>query len=368
MKGLVAASIVVLLLFCLGCGAVNPAQKSALPVSQQAAANVTVNISSPQASSALTNTFSVTASATSTNPISGWEVDIDGSGAYTASAANSITATLTTVAGTHQLLVKAWDDSGTTGSQTVQISVTDLTPPSPPSPPPPPPTPPSSNPLPTPPANAVTFTNVQQSSGVWHSCGDTACSGGTGVGTYWQAFGQSTPSMSGSSMELYRDGIYADALWTHKLGSYSSATNLLWDFYFQVDQDSLINAQSLEFDPFQFVDGYNYMAGSQCNYAAGVWDVWDGVNRHWVHTTIPCNKFSADTWHHIQWYVTTDHTAHTYTYVTLVVDGQPYNVNITESALNNGWSSNIGVQWQLDVNAKGGGYHEWVDQVTFTIW
>jgi len=26
------------------------------------------------------------------------------------------------------------------------------------------------------------------------------------------------------------------------------------------------------------------------------------------------------------------------------------------------------VQWQMDVNASGTGYHEWVDQAKLTIW
>jgi hypothetical protein len=214
----------------------------------------------------------------------------------------------------------------------------------------------------------VTFASIQQTSASWGSCGTTDCAGGSGTGSFWQAFSQGSPSLGGSSMELYRDGVYANALWWRKFGNYNWATNLLLDFYVQLDQDSLTNAQSLEFDPFQFVGGYNYMAGSQCNYAAGLWDIYDAADGHWVHTTVPCKKFSADTWHHIQWYVTVDHTAHTYTYVTLVVDGQPYSIGMTEGAKNNGWNNNVGVQWQLDVNSKGDGYHEWVDQASLTVW
>jgi hypothetical protein len=66
--------------------------------------------------------------------------------------------------------------------------------------------------------------------------------------------------------------------------------------------------------------------------------------------------------------VTLDHAAHTYTYVTLVVDGKAYSVNQTFGAKHNGWHDNIGVQWQLDVNKSGAGYHEWVDKAKFTVW
>ena len=43
-------------------------------------------------------------------------------------------------------------------------------------------------------------------------------------------------------------------------------------------------------------------------------------------------------------------------------------LNITRNARNLGWSDNLGVQWQLDVNASGQGYHEWIDNVTLTVW
>jgi hypothetical protein len=57
-----------------------------------------------------------------------------------------------------------------------------------------------------------------------------------------------------------------------------------------------------------------------------------------------------------------------YTFVTLVVDGAPYSIGQTYSARNVGWSKNVGVQYQLDVNASGQAYQEWVDQVTLTVW
>ncbi len=202
----------------------------------------------------------------------------------------------------------------------------------------------------------------------WGSCGSSACAGGSGTGSYWMAQNQSSPSLDGSTLELYSSGARANALWWKKVGANSGASNFLWDFQFQLDQASLTGAQALEFDVFQFVGGYNYMIGSQCDYAAGVWDVWDEANGHWVHTAIACPKFSPGVWHHIQWYVQRVPNTYTYHYVTLVVDGQAYSVNATYSAKQNGWSDNTGAQYQLDVNGSGAGYHEWVDKSTLTIW
>jgi hypothetical protein len=152
------------------------------------------------------------------------------------------------------------------------------------------------------------------------------------------------------------------------VGAHSSATNFLWDFYAQVDDASSTAAQALEFDAFQFVNGFNYMFGSQCNLAAKKWDVWDELNGHWMHTTIPCQTFEPNVWHHIQWHIQRNTDTQSYTFVTLVVDGTSYPVGLTYSAKNLGWGDNVGVQYQLDVNATGTGYHEWIDQSTLTIW
>ena len=54
---------------------------------------------------------------------------------------------------------------------------------------------------------------------------------------------------------------------------------------------------------------------------------------------LPAMAFSPNTWHHIQWYVQTNHSNHTYHYVSLVVDGVPYTVNQTYSAKNLHWGT-----------------------------
>jgi len=219
-----------------------------------------------------------------------------------------------------------------------------------------------------PPLGATTFTQIQQMSG-WQWCNDPACAGGSGQGTYWMAQFQSDPSMSGASMELYNSGAWANALWYQKLGGgHDSATNLIFDFYFMVDSNAAGAAQALEFEPFQFVNGYNYMIGSQCNIGAGVWDIWDELHGNWIHTNIACKGFTPNAWHHIQWYAQTNHSNQTYHYVTLIVDGAAYTVDKTYSAKYLNWNSNIGVQYQLDVNGTGQGYHEWVDNSTLIVW
>jgi hypothetical protein len=225
----------------------------------------------------------------------------------------------------------------------------------------------SFNGLPDPPPGAIVFNQIEQMSG-WNSCNAPSCSGGSGSGSYWLAQFQSQPSLSGASTEIYNSGVWSNALFWMKLGPEDSATNFLWDFYIQLDSNAGSAAQALEYDSFQFRAGYNYMIGSQCDIAAGVWDVWDELHGNWIHTTISCHGFTPNMWHHIQWYVTTNHINYTYHYVTLVVDGVPHPVDQTYSAKDIGWDHNIGVQYQLDDNASGQGYHEWFDEVKLTVW
>jgi hypothetical protein len=322
-------------------------------------ASVTVKLSTPTASSSVGSPFTLQASASSSYAITGWHAYLDGANVFSGGSTSSISGSLSAAKGSHQLVIRAWDTSGAYGDQAIQINVTSGGTA---------PAPPASGALPTPPSTAKVFSGLDQSNTNWNACGTAACAGGSGSGGFWQSFFQTSPSMDGSSMQLYRDGIWANALWWKKVGANNGATHFLWDFYVMVDGNAASRAQTLEYDAFQFVGGYNYMIGSQCNYAAGVWDTWNEGTGHWLHTSIACPKFSANTWHHIQWYVTTNHTNHTYTYVTLVVDGKAHTLNQTQPAKYLAWGDNIGAQWQLDVNATGAGYHEWVDKAKLTIW
>ena len=83
---------------------------------------------------------------------------------------------------------------------------------------------------------------------------------------------------------------------------------------------------------------------------------------------MPCAKFSPGVWHHLQMYIQRDPAAQTYTFVTLLVDGTAYSLADTYSARNVGWEDNLGVQYQLDVNASGAGYNVWIDNSVLTVW
>ena len=324
-----------------------------LSLSLAAAAAVNVTVTSPSDGAQISSPFSLVAQATSSYPVTGWVAYLDGKIVFTAGQTKSINTSISAPTGSHQLVTRAWDSSGAYGSVYEQITITGSGG--------------GGGGLPSPPPWATVFSNIENR-GNWYSCHDPGCAGGSGQGAYWMAQYQNPPSRDGSSTEFFNSGVWANALWWQKLGANNNVSNFLWDFWVYLDDNSKVAGQALEFDAFQFVHGYNYMIGAQCDYGYGTWDTWDEASGHWYHTSISCPKFTSNTWHHIQIYETTNINAHQYTYVTLVVDGSVHPVGITRNAKYLGWSDNLGVQWQLDVNASGQGYHEWVDQATLTVW
>jgi acid phosphatase len=63
------------------------------------------------------------ASPTAGHTISGWWIYADGAGAFRAGAGSAINASLYLKAGTHNLLVRAWDTSGAYGDQTLSVQI-----------------------------------------------------------------------------------------------------------------------------------------------------------------------------------------------------------------------------------------------------
>jgi hypothetical protein len=311
-------------------------------------ATVQVLLISPTNNSSAAAPLHLAAKAISPDRISGWVAYIDSQVAWIGTASPTVDTWFPVAIGTHQLVVRAWDVSGAYGSQSVQVTVV-------------------SDGLPTPPLDAIIFDKIQQN-GNWGSCNGSDCAGGSGQGVYWMAQNQSSPSLGGSSTEFYDSGAWADALWWQKLGGHSDKHNFLWDFYFYVDSNYNVSAQALEFDSFQFVNGYNYMMGTECVYPSQIWDTWDEATGHWIHSKIPCPHFAPNTWHHMQLYTTTNVSKLQYTYVTMVIDGKSIPMNITGNAKYLNWGSNVGVQWQLDENANGSGVHEWMDNAKLTVW
>jgi hypothetical protein len=84
-----------------------------------------VTISTPSNYATLGSPVNLRASATpsSGQTITGWWVYVDGKAAYNSGANKSINANLTMSAGTHSVVVRAWDSSGNYGNRTITVKV-----------------------------------------------------------------------------------------------------------------------------------------------------------------------------------------------------------------------------------------------------
>ena len=89
-----------------------------------------VIVSSPAGGATLSAPGAIQASAfpPTGHSITGWWVYVDGVGTYNAGSQNAIDARVEMSAGKHTLLVRAWDDSGNYGDQSVTVTAKDLKP------------------------------------------------------------------------------------------------------------------------------------------------------------------------------------------------------------------------------------------------
>ena len=339
-----------------------PGGTPATPTTQSDTQGIQVTLQSPTTATA--NPVAVKATASSAKGVSGWAVYADDQPVYQANAASTSLATQVNLsAGAHVLYVRAWDPTGANGtsaSQTVNVSgsgapaaseAANATP---------------ASALPQPPANATVFDNLQNSTDGWSSC--SLCAQGThDTSNYWMAPFTTQPSRSGSSRELFIGGpAWSNALFTRTFPGNQNASRFLWDFWVYQDSTTAAHIWTSEFDLFQAIGGHEFMIGSQCNFGNGVWDVWNSVANRWEGTSIPCPRWAANVWHHIQWYM--ERNGNQYRYATLVVDGKPISVNKSYDAIPMDWRDVVGVQWQLDQDSTGLALHQWIDNVRLTIW
>jgi len=155
-----------------------------------------------------------------------------------------------------------------------------------------------------------------------------------------------------------------------------------------VDSNSTIIGQALEFDTFQFVNGREYMFGTQCDYAVGLWEVWNAQGGTWQKTPVACPKFTPNVWYHITWnfhrgkrfnnqnQFYDNFTVVQYNANNNVVSKSTYILNLAygSAPLPAGWNDNMGIQFQVDLNGQAGvngnptTVSEYVDKVSVTAW
>ena len=296
----------------------------------------------------------VDASAYGPATITQWAVCLDDQPAYQTNVSSSyISQGIVIPPGQHLLYVRAWDAKGDSNRSEVELIQVGTQPP-------------SSTVLPTPPADAQVVKEMQNNTSNWSIC--SLCAAGTNTtSNYWMAHFQSQPSLSGSSMEMYAGGLsWSNVLFIDTMLGTSANSHFLWDFWVYHDPADEPNYWSSEFDLWQVLGGREYMIGSQCDFGDGHWSTWDSEGGRWVMTGIPCTHWSAG-WHHVQWYVERINSTE-YRYNTLVFDGVASGLNQTWTMNSTTWPDMVGVQYQLDQDTSGTPLHEWVDNVTLTMW
>lgn len=82
-----------------------------------------VTVSTPSNCSTVGSNVNVQASATSTNGINGWHIYDNGNTVYSAGAVSSINASLNLTSGTHNLVIRAWDNVRGFGNQSINVTV-----------------------------------------------------------------------------------------------------------------------------------------------------------------------------------------------------------------------------------------------------
>ena len=296
----------------------------------------------------------VNAIAYASAPINQWTVCLDGQAVYQANnAATSISQAITIPTGQHLLWASIADsknDSDRSEIRLIQVG----TPPA------------SSTVLPTPPSNATVLTKMQNAQSNWSIC--SACAAGTNVtNDYSMTFDQSQPSLSGSSMEMYAGGpSWSNVLFKDIMPGTTPYTHFLWDFWVYHDPAAEAHFWSSELDFYVVLSGNEFMAGSQCDVGDNYWATWDSQGARWVLNGIACPHWTPG-WHHVQEYDDLPNSTQ-YRYNTIVFDGTGYGINQTWTVNSTTWPDQVGIQYQLDQDTSGTPLHEWVDNVTLTMW
>jgi hypothetical protein len=340
-----------------------------LALSTAAFAQVTLNVNEPLSGKTYTSPVLVSATSSSPNGPSGWTVYLDSTLVIRNNdTSGRLDATFPASAGSHTVVVKAWDNSGADSSATETITV-------------------DSSSLPTPPGNANAYLNLQNTSGnpgTWTIC-DGSCSGSNTTGKDGYNFNVASPSLSGAAMELWSEGTAAgewNTLGYRHLGCPSagckSVSNFLEDMWFYVPSSSTA-LQALEYDPGVYDGSYKSFASMQCDSGTGDWRFWDSAANKWTILTatggtLPvykCNILSqTNSWHHYQLYVTMNFTSHTITYETFVVDGVTVYSDLanTYNALAQSGNPTINIEQQIDSHTANIVDSEYLDNYNFWVW
>jgi hypothetical protein len=316
-----------------------------------AAAFAGVTVTSPPNGSTVGSPATFKASATSTKPISSMRIYVDSVSVYTVNAA-SINTSISMAAGTHSVVVQAWDTAGTVVKSNLSVNVS------------------AGSPAPSPtPTAGNTISNIDQMPS-WDQC--DVCSGPNAAGAptaHSMTENVASPSLDGKAAQFWLGPSkpYASAIWWKQLGANTAVKHFTYDLNFYIKDSNA--PEALEFDTNQSMGGYRYVFGTECSIKTShMWSVWDGAGKHWVPTSAPCNYIAPYVWHHLTEEVERSATGQVHI-ISITLDGTKYYINKYMAAQwIGGNAADINVAVQLDGNGTKTAYSVWVDKVSLTYY
>jgi hypothetical protein len=244
-----------------------------------------------------------TAAAPAGRNITAMRIYLDSNSVYAVNAA-SLNTSIATAAGSHSLIVQAWDNTGTVYKEIMTVNVGSASAPAPVSTSAPTPV---STPTPAPvtttagnfdsyPSTAVVNSHMENAT--WDSCN---C-GGTGNNPSSESLTKSassaTETVTGSGSGI------AGWLWYTPFSS-TDASNWIMDY--EVTPKNLSGAVALEFDGNQTGSLGSFVFGTECNYGYNptgqtVWRFWtmSGGSQTWGTTSYVCPITQVNHTYHVQ--------------------------------------------------------------------
>jgi hypothetical protein len=229
---------------------------------------------------------------------------------------------------------------------------------------------PSPSPSPTPTTGGPTVIDNIEDSNKWLTCGACGNTGGTGgVAGYSVTPNLPTPSEDGSATQfsIAATQPFTNAYWylPHTVVS-NQFTALTYEFDLLIPSGSENAPQAIEFECQQILSGWIYNFAFQADYGRNLWRVFNYGAKAWESASIPLQRFSPGTWHHLMAEYHNDTTTHTVFHDALTVDGIRYTVNMTHSAFFSGANDQFTNAFQLDSNGQVTPYSTYVDKMKIT--
>lgn len=180
---------------------------------------------------------------------------------------------------------------------------------------------------------------------------------------------------------------YSGMLWSDTMQYFSASTDAIiannnnfvysFDFFIPAGQQDIPQAVEFDLNVNRAGNG-KFTFATQCDYQGGVgtgtqrfkWDIWTfatNAGGSWQPTDAPCNHFTANSWHHVEWLMQKDETNKQMIYKRLTIDGVPVLTNPVTVPAGITSAETIAIDIQMDINVNGNPWDEYLDNVNVSV-